>query len=75
MALTSDSVNHDNPARDGVAAPSTDYGLKLPVGHEGLSRVGDKSLAPDEQAYPNQPYCWGWESYRFHQMNRFKYEA
>lgn len=29
---------------DGVAAPSTDYGLKLPVGHEGLSRVGDNAL-------------------------------
>ncbi len=29
---------------DGVAAPSTDYGLKLPVGHEGLSRVGDNKL-------------------------------
>jgi hypothetical protein len=47
-ALTSDSVNRDNPERDGVAAPSTDYGLKLPVGHEGLSRVGDNALGSVE---------------------------
>jgi hypothetical protein len=31
---------------DGVAAPSTDYGLKLPVGHEGLG-VGDNKLGSE----------------------------
>jgi hypothetical protein len=35
---------HHSENNDGVAAPSTDYGVKLPVRHKGLSRVGDNAL-------------------------------